>query len=134
MEKSKQILGLDLGNRHIGVALLNLESKVAIPLSAIPNNRQLYKTLEQLVKEYRIDKIVAGLPLTLTGSESPQTGLARVLAQKISDHLQIAVELQDERLTSRQATNMLQGEHNHPPHHQDSVAAQLILESWLNQQ
>lgn len=111
-----------------------MESKVAVPLPAIPNNRQLFKVLSKLVDEYRIDMIVAGLPLTLTGSESPQTGSARVLAQKIASQLQIPVELQDERLTSRQATNMLQGEHNHPPHHQDSVAAQLILESWLNQQ
>lgn len=129
-----KILGLDLGDRHIGVALLDLSVPIVLPLPALANNRQFLKSLKTLIKEQNITKIVAGLPLTLSGSESPQTGKAKALASKIAESTGVELQLHDERLTSRQATSMLQDSANHPPHHQDSVAAQLILQSWLEQQ
>lgn len=127
-----KIIGLDIGDRHTGVAILDTDTSVALPLPALSNNRFFIKHLSEVVAFYQPDKLVVGLPLTLAGTDSPQTRKVRSLATKISDTLGIAIDFEDERFTTRQASNLLAGSTNLPPHHLDSVSAQLILEGWYN--
>ena len=125
-----KILGLDLGDRHIGVAILDTDVPVAIPRPAIANNRYILKQLTGLVGVNHIDKIVVGLPLTLIGTDSPQTRKVRALADRIKTALNLPIYLQDERFTTRQASSLIQNTGPLPSHHLDSVSAQLILEAW----
>lgn len=129
-----KILGLDLGDRHVGVAFLDTEAPVALPLPALPQNRFFTKKLLTLVVEKNIEEIVIGLPLGLAGHDSPQTGKVRSTAARIEEITGLPTHLEDERFTTRQASQLLAGTHGLPPHHLDSVSAQLILESWWNRQ
>lgn len=130
MNKQSKILGLDLGDRHIGVALLDPQAPVALPLPALQNNRSFLPRLKALIATHAATSIVVGLPLTLAGTQSPQTHKVRQLAAKIEEATNLSVQFQDERFTSRQAGTMLNGVANLPSHHSDSVAAQLILQAW----
>lgn len=127
-----KIIGLDIGDRHTGVAVFDTDTSIALPLPALSNNRFFIKHLSEVVAFYQPKKIVVGLPLTLSGSDSPQTRKVRTLAQKISESLTLPIEFEDERFTTRQASNLLLGSSHLPPHHLDSVSAQLILEGWYN--
>lgn len=129
-----RLLGLDLGDRHVGVAILDTQAPVALPLPALAHNRSFIKQLLAVISEKEIDEIVIGLPLTLSGHDSPQTGKVRSEATKISEATGKPVHLEDERFTTRQASQLLGGSQGLPPHHLDSVSAQLILESWWNRQ
>jgi len=125
-----KILGLDLGDRHVGVAVLDTTVPVALPLPDFTYHRFFIRALTKLVAEQQTDEIVIGLPLTLAGTDSPQTKKVRALANQISTELNRPVHLQDERFTTRQASGLLKSMGPSPAHHLDSVAAQLILEAW----
>jgi putative Holliday junction resolvase len=125
-----KILGLDLGDRHIGVAILDTAVPVVLPLPALSNNRFFIKELAKLELAHHFASIVIGLPLTLAGTDSPQTRKVRTLADRIGKVLSLPVHLQDERFTTRQASSLLQAMGPRPAHHLDSVSAQLILEAW----
>jgi putative holliday junction resolvase len=81
--------------------------------------------LRSLVGELEIDRVVVGLPLSLSGSDSEQTKRSRSFAQRLHDELGVPVELYDERLTTRHATR-IGGRAD-----EDSRAAAHLLESWL---
>ena len=129
-----KILGLDLGDRHVGVAILDTEAPVALPLPALPNNRFFIKKLLEVIVSKNIEEIVIGLPLGLAGHDSAQTGKVRTSTAHIAEVTGLPTYLEDERFTTRQASQLLAGTSDLPPHHLDSVSAQLILESWWNKQ
>ncbi len=131
MNKDSKILGLDLGDRRHGLAMIQLPVRVAIPLGTLTHSRRFLADLAKLHLEHGFDLVVVGLPLTLTGGHSPQTTKATHLAQKIAHHLQLPVVFEDERFTSRQAANLLGKDQAHSI---DAISAQLILEQWLERQ
>jgi len=129
-----KILGLDLGDRHTGVAILDTSVPVSLPLPSIVNNRYFLKYLAGIIAAQSATQIIIGLPLTLAGTDSPQTRKVRQMAEKIQEVTGLPVSLEDERFTTRQASALLRSSTVHPAHHLDSVSAQLILESWWTRQ
>ncbi len=130
----KKVLGLDLGDRHIGVALVDMDARVALPLTTLNNNRQFIDELLRLKKEHDFFTIVVGLPLTLAGIDSPQTHKVRDLAAKIAEKTACEVVLEDERFTTRQASQMLSQAAHNPASTVDAISAQLILQAWMDKQ
>ncbi len=129
-------LGLDLGRRRIGVAICDLPSLGARPLTTLMRTspaRDLAR-LRALVAEREVRRIVLGLPLNMDGSEGPSARHARRFADNLSRELGLPVELYDERLTSFEAQSRLEGSSMNRDRRKlmvDQVAAVLILESWL---
>lgn len=99
----------------------------------IPN----WEALEQLVREWQPDLLVVGNPLNMDDTESELSRLAGKFGRRLHERFRVAVEFMDERLSSFEAKQQLReaghsGDYRQDP--ADSLAAKLILESWLRQQ
>jgi putative Holliday junction resolvase len=133
MASPEIILGLDLGDRHIGVAIGNSITRTATPLADLPNDRSLAHKLSQLQTEYGFEKIIVGLPVTATGKRGEQVGKVLTLVNSLSHELAVEIILEDERFTTQAAAKFLA---ENPSIHAtiDGASAKLILEGWLVRQ
>jgi len=127
------ILGLDIGDKRVGVAIADFESRVARPLTTLANNRRLIGELSRLQKVHGFTCIVIGLPMTLAGHVGDQARKTMELAERIKLKLLVNIVFEDERMTSKDATVRLSGiTHNRSD--VDALSASIILGSWLDRQ
>jgi len=127
------IICLDYGERWIGVAVTDDEDKIALRHSTIDQKNELgLERVVNLIKETGAQKVLIGVPLSLSGEESDQTHLTLAFMEKlrgkISDKLE--VEGVDEMFSSKEAKRLLviEGKRDEEEHQE---AARLILESYL---
>ena len=122
-----RILALDHGSARCGCAISDPSGTLATPLSVVerPDSKAGLAALARLVEERGVDRVVVGLPITLSGEEGEQAEAARGFAQALARRLKVPVELHDERLTTRLAERT-GGEGD-----EDSRAAAHLLESYL---
>lgn len=135
------VLGFDYGTRTIGVAAGNRISASAQSLQALSakGGEPDWQRADALLAEWKPDALVVGLPLTLDGGEQAVTRGARAFAQKLRARYELPVHLVDERHTSQEAARRfaqqraagLQRRRNAA--NLDSLAAVVILESWLHE-
>ena len=131
-------LGLDLGSRTLGVSLSDKTGLIASSLKIIHHNEEydrLLKEVEELVKEYEIDAVVLGLPKNMNGTIGEKGELSQVFKENLEKILSIPVYLQDERLSTKEATNtLIQGNMSRKKRKEviDAVAATIILQSYLD--
>jgi putative holliday junction resolvase len=131
-------LGLDYGSARCGCALADPTGTIVTPIDIVPRpaTRRGLDALAALVAEQEVERIIVGLPLSLSGEESSQTRETREFAAHLARRLGegIPVELHDERFTTRMARRMGARPPAHPPAStsEDSRAAALMLESWLS--
>jgi putative Holliday junction resolvase len=105
-----RILGIDLGDRRIGLAIAEPGREPAMPLATIRRSRSIAADAERLatvVREQRINELVVGLPLEANGIEGTMAGAARAWANAIGAALALPVGLRDERLSSHLAQERL---------------------------
>ena len=131
-------LGLDLGSRTLGVAVSDKTGTIANSVKIIRHNED-YEGLVQdvcdLVREYEIDAIVLGFPKNMNGTIGFKGELSIDFKQKLESVLKVPIYLQDERLTTKSATDMLiSGNVSRKKRKEvvDSVAATIILQSYLD--
>lgn len=130
-------IAFDYGLKNIGVAQGNDISKTAQELpqmkarDGIPN----WDEIEKLLQEWKPSKVIVGLPLNMDDSPSELSGRAKKFANRLNGRFQVAIEMMDERLSSYEAKAEA-AERGHKGNYGkqpiDSIAARLILESWLN--
>jgi putative Holliday junction resolvase len=129
-----RVLGLDYGSARCGCALADPTGTIVTPIETIlrPATRRGIDALATLVAEREVERIVVGLPLSLSGEDSAQTRETREFAARLARRLGegVPVELHDERLTTRMAQRI--GAHPPASAPEDSRAAALMLESWLS--
>ena len=129
-------LGVDLGARRIGLALSE-PGGIVSPLAVLPAGAgadENARAIREVARKYAAEAIVIGLPLNMDGTEGPQAKLSRALAEAISRLSPLPVHLYDERLTSHAADRRLIGRdltRKKKKARQDAVAAQILLESFL---
>ncbi|MBS0894783.1 Holliday junction resolvase RuvX [Tatumella sp. JGM130] len=133
----KTLLGFDFGTKSIGVAVGQQLTGTARPLAAIKARDGVpdWNLLEKLLKEWQPDLVVVGLPLNMDGTEQPLTTRARKFANRIHGRFGVAVELQDERLSTVEARAGLfetGGYRALTKGNVDSGSAVIIVESWLD--
>lgn len=149
------ILGLDYSRRKIGIATGQTITATASPLTTLFNEagQVNWIKLDEIIKQWKPACLVVGLPLNMDGSEQATTVAARKFGQQLQKHYCLPVNFMDERLSSREASFILGYDgitspkrtfrYNNSPGKKvkknkrngsdiDSVAAQLILQSWLN--
>jgi putative Holliday junction resolvase len=121
------VLALDYGSARCGCAVSDPTGVLATPIEPVlrPMSRHGRDRLRRLVAELDVDRVVVGLPLSLSGAESAQTGRSRAFAEWLRAEFEVPVELHDERLTTRLAART-GGRAS-----EDSRAAAHLLESWL---
>ncbi len=121
------MLALDYGSARCGCAVSDPTGLLATPIEAVerPLTRRGLSRLRGLVRELGAERVVVGLPLSLSGSDSDQTRESRKFAERLGHELTVPVELYDERFTTRLA------ERRGGRADEDSRAAAHLLEGWL---
>ncbi|MBA3506812.1 MAG: Holliday junction resolvase RuvX [Betaproteobacteria bacterium] len=131
------VLAFDFGTRRIGVAVGNTLVRVAHPLATIEQERnKRFDSIAELINEWRPAILVVGLPLHADGTEHAMTERARRFARQLQGRFRLAVEFSDERWTTELAQAALDAQGTQGTvarGARDQVAAQLILQSWLDQ-
>lgn len=131
-----RIVALDFGSVRIGVAVSDERHILARPLGMLRNKPDFFQQLEKLLKpEGTIDKIVIGLPLKMSGQDSPMTQQARAFAKALENAMPYPVELWDERLTSalvERALTDLGASRKRRAEVSDTLSAVVILQSYLD--
>ena len=134
-----RFLGLDVGNRRIGVAVsdeLGLTAQPVMTLERKRSRRDDLRSLGRLARRFAVSAIVVGDPLRLSGEESPQTAKTRALAAELGELTGLPIHMYDERLTTHRAHQILyEAGHERQQHRRvvDQVAATLILQAFLDQ-
>jgi putative holliday junction resolvase len=122
-----RVLALDYGSARCGCAVSDPTGVLATPLEPVlaPGTRRGLARLRSLVRELEVERVVVGLPLSLSGGDSAQTTETRAFAAKLEQQVKVPVELYDERFTTKlaQRTGGAAAE--------DSRAAAHLLDGWL---
>jgi putative Holliday junction resolvase len=125
------VLALDFGDANTGVAISDELCTVARPLEPIPNaaSSDGMASIGDLVLTNAATRVVVGLPIGLSGSDTPQTARTRSFAGRLRALVDVPVDLFDERFTTRQAdeTARLTGSEAS----RDSLAACHLLTAWM---
>ncbi|MCB5138650.1 Holliday junction resolvase RuvX [Streptococcus mutans] len=135
-----RIIGLDVGSKTIGVAVSDPLGFTAQGLEIIPINEAKgefgFDRLADLVKDYKVEKFVVGLPKNMNNTSGPRVETSQAYGKKIKELFDLPVEYQDERLTTVQAERMLveQADVSRGKRKKviDKLAAQLILQNYLD--
>jgi len=126
-DRMSRVLALDYGRARAGCAVSDPTRTLATPLAVVPRppTRRGLAAIRELVRDHDVERVVVGLPLTLAGEEGAQAAETRAFAERLAGTVPAAVELHDERLTTRQA------ERAGGTAAEDSRAAAHLLESYL---
>jgi putative holliday junction resolvase len=138
-------LGVDYGERRIGLALSDATGLLASPWKTVENAGSVSRAAQQLVDEVArlraeddgLSTIVIGLPRRLNGEPTTLTGQVRQLAAIVGTSIEVPIVLQDERLTSSEADELLarrERDWRRRKREVDAVAAALILQDYLDGQ
>ena len=131
-------LGLDLGSKTLGVAISDKTGLIASSYKTIRHNEdydELIYEVRSLVNELEADAIVLGFPKNMNNTIGPKGELSLDFKAKLEELLSIPVILQDERLTTKSATDMLiDGNVSRKDRKKvvDSIAATIILQTYLD--
>jgi putative Holliday junction resolvase len=130
-------MGVDYGEKRVGLALSDPLGITAQPLKCIEreNDAQVAGELERLIQTHDIERVVVGLPVNLSGKDSPQTKRARRFISRLRKNLGVKIEAWDERLSSAEAERALidmDVRRSRRKERRDIVAAQLILQGYLD--
>jgi putative holliday junction resolvase len=133
-------LGLDIGDRRIGVALSDPLGMLASPLLVFERKDENtdVAAILQIVKSHNAEMIIVGLPQSMDGTIGPQAEKVKVFTAKLKEQSPVPVEFRDERLSTVTAKRMLEeagikksGKRKKVEY--DAVAAAVILQSYLNE-
>ena len=134
-----RLVGLDLGTKTLGVSITDKTQTLVSPLKVIHFLKEDYQDalnkLEDLLKDYEVELLVLGLPKNMDGSLG-FAGDRSLNFQKILESKGYKVILEDERLTTKLAENIIHENTENVKNTKgkiDSLAASLILESYLSE-
>jgi putative Holliday junction resolvase len=135
-----RILGVDYGDRHIGLALSDPLGMIAQPLETYTLKEKAADNaafFRELVRAHKIDRIVLGLPLRMDGTQGSRADKTRVFARWLEENTGRNVVFWDERLTTRQATTIMQEQNVRVERRRsvvNQISAVLILQAYLEGQ
>jgi putative holliday junction resolvase len=130
-------MGLDVGERRIGVAIADELGLIASPLAAVRRGPGDLAEIATLAATQRVSRIVVGLPTGLSGREGPQAAAVREFARDLEETVgaEIAVDFWDERLTTAVAERVLRergAKREQRKRQVDATAAAVILQGYLD--
>ncbi len=132
-----RVLGLDIGEKRIGVAVSDPSGTVATPLTVLdaPSVLGDGAALARIVEDYEAELLVAGLPVSLAGEEGPQAGRVRRAAERLAGLVGLPLAFADERLTSVEASRRMReagADERRQRGSKDMVAAAILLQAYLD--
>lgn len=132
----KTLLAFDYGTKNIGVAAGQTITSSANSLTGLKAKDGIpdWNQIEKLISEWKPDLVLVGLPLNMDDTESELSARARKFGNRLHGRFGVKVEMVDERLSSFEAKGEIMargGSRDYKNNPVDSIAARLILESWL---
>jgi putative Holliday junction resolvase len=127
MSVREYLLGVDYGEKRVGIAIAHSVARLPRPLTSLPNTPQLLTEIRDLAEHEHVSLVVVGLPRGMDGGYTEQTRRAEAFQQRLATSLDVPVVLADETLTSVDAAAQQGGD-------LDAVAASLILERYFAEQ
>jgi putative Holliday junction resolvase len=131
-----RVLGIDVGSVRIGLAISDETCTIASAVATVPNEaRTLWTRLEREIEDREVDRVVIGLPRSLDGSEGEAAQSARAFAAELARRTTRPIELWDERFTTTIAErSLIESGLRRKKRREviDSVAAAVLLQSWLD--
>jgi len=139
MSQARTVLGFDFGLKNIGVAVGQELTGSANALTVIKAREGIpnWDDIQTVIEQWQPQLLVVGLPLNMDGSEQEMTVTARRFGNRLNGRFHLPVVWQDERLSTYEALEQLGVRDKMQAKKRDDVdriSAQLILQSWLNQQ
>ena len=131
-------LGLDIGDKRIGVALSDPGGILASPFAVI-NRKDESLDIEAIIgiiSRQGVERVIVGLPLSMDGSLSEQAEKVKAFTQGLCEHTQVPVDYRDERLTTVMAERLVQAAGNKKSGKKakhDAQAAAIILQGYLDE-
>lgn len=130
MAAQEYILGLDYGEKRVGVAIAHDIARFPRPLTTLANSGNLLDDIAELVLTEGVHTVVVGLPRGMDGGYTQQTRDVESFAQRLANTVKVLVELADETLTSIDAENALAGS-AYRKGDIDAGAAAIILQRYF---
>lgn len=137
-----RVLGVDFGERRIGLAISDVSGTLASPVRAIDRRGStndavtlVLNVIDEMTRDEPIDLIVVGLPRRLNGDDNTQTPHVRAFAAALSARSGLTVDLQDERLSSREAEERLalrEKDWRKRKTRLDAASAAIVLQDYLD--
>ena len=134
---NKTILCLDLGKKRIGLAISDINQKIASPYDVLKEKKfsEILIILKNLIKKFDIGSIIVGDPINMDGSLGPKSQSSRSFITNISKDIDIPILLWDERLSTVAAEkSLIEADISRKKRSKviDKIAANLILQSFLD--
>lgn len=130
-------LGLDIGDRWIGVALSDPSAKLASPLTILKRSDDItdIEAIISITEQHDVGLVVVGLPRMLDGSLGIQAQKVEAFTRQLQDRIDIPVEFRDERLTTVSARRLMRasGTKKSRRKRDDAIAAAVILQAFLDE-
>ncbi len=131
-------LGLDVGDRRIGVASGDTDTGIAVPLRVIQDSPDAVADVLREAQSRDVEVVVVGMPYSMSGRMGPQAQVVQEFARRLED-AGLTVETVDERLSSAEAERALAGTRSRGRSRRrpeksavDAAAAVIILQAWLD--
>jgi putative Holliday junction resolvase len=130
-------LGLDIGDRWIGVAVSDPSAKLASPLTILERSDDILdvEAILGIIEQHDVQLVIVGLPRMLNGSLGIQAQKVQAFTRQLSDRIDTAVEFRDERLTTISAHRLMRasGTKKSRRKRDDAIAAAVILQAFLDE-
>lgn len=130
------ILGIDPGERRVGIALADLETSFARPLEVIDvKETDLFGRLRELIEEHEVERLVVGRPVGLSGHEGPAMDAHKTFLMRLRGEIEVQVDVYDERFTTSIAERQMRDaglSAKKQKGMKDAVAAQVMLQGYMD--
>ncbi len=130
-----RILGLDIGDKRIGVAISDETETIASAMEVINVDGSEFERIGEIINQHGISEVAVGLPLNMNGSKGPAAIKASDFADKIKNRFKVSVSTFDERLTTKQGEAFLISADMSRKKRKakiDKIAAQIMLQAYID--
>jgi putative pre-16S rRNA nuclease len=130
-------LGIDFGDKRIGLAISDPDGRLAVPLTTLErrNDRSALRQIAEIARQEGVERLVVGEPVDLEGRRGPMAERVRRFAARLTEMTGLPLALVDEALTSVEAARRLRqggGDPRREPGRVDALAAQILLQDALD--
>ncbi|MES0278734.1 MAG: Holliday junction resolvase RuvX [Dehalococcoidales bacterium] len=138
MENKTRILGLDIGDKYIGVAMSDPGRVLASPLTILKrgDDTAAIESIAGIIDEHGVSRVIVGLPLSLDGQPRHQAKKVETFTQQLAENTEITLEYRDERYSTVTARQMLAAggkKGGRKITRDDAAAAAIILQGYLDE-
>jgi putative Holliday junction resolvase len=131
-------MGLDIGDKRIGVALSDPGEILASPFTIVEcsNEEEGIGAVVDIITQHEVGRIIVGLPRSMDGTIGQQAAKVEAFVERLRNHIKIPIAFQDERLSTVSARQLMQstGRKTKKKPRYDAAAAAVILQAYLEEQ